>query len=503
MASNTQETERKYEAPAEVELPDPGRLFDLSVGSQDDVELDATYFDTADLRLARAGVTLRRRVGGEDAGWHLKLPIDADSRHELQLPLGHSTSQPPARFVAMTRVHTRGASLGPVAELLTRRRRWTLTGDGGAQQAELAEDHVHGIRLSPPSNELDWRELEIELLGDGSRQLLDTMEAELRELGVRRSAAPSKLSRVLGDRLPSPVEPDKPGKRSTAGAVVLAYLRDQTAVLRSYDPLVRMDAPDAVHKMRVTARRIRSGLQGYRRLLDREATCELVEDLRWLGTQLAPARDGEVLAARITDAIHALPQEQVLGPVAAQVTRRFAREQADGRDRLTLALDSPRYLRLQERLDALLDDPPSTRRARRRANSELPKTITKSLRRTEHRAPAADTADTADTDRDTALHDMRKAAKRARYVIEAAEPVLGNKARKLRKRIKNVQSLLGDHHDTVVTRPVLRDLGALAQVEGTNGFTFGVLHAAEHATARALEARLSTAWAKVNKASRL
>src|SRR4051794_30562988 len=106
MASNTQETERKYEAPAE--LPDPGQLFGLGVGSQDEVELDATYFDTTDLRLARAGVTLRRRVGGEDTGWHLKLPIDADSRHELQLPLGHSDSPPP-RFVAMTRVHTRGA----------------------------------------------------------------------------------------------------------------------------------------------------------------------------------------------------------------------------------------------------------------------------------------------------------------------------------------------------------------------------------------------------------
>ena len=104
---------------------------------------------------------------------------------------------------------------------------------------------------------------------------------------------------------------------------------------------------------------------------------------------------------------------------------------------------------------------------------------------------------------DAALHDMRKAAKRARYVIEAAEPVLGNKARKLRKRIKKVQSLLGDHHDTVVARPVLRDLAAHAQVEGANGFTFGVLHATEHATARALEARLPTAWAKVNKASPL
>ena len=89
---------------------------------------------------------------------------------------------------------TRGGAgatpLKPVAKPVTRRRRWTLTGGGGAEQAELVEDRVHGIRLGPPSDELDRRELEIELVGDGSRQLLDKMEAELRELGVRRSAAP-------------------------------------------------------------------------------------------------------------------------------------------------------------------------------------------------------------------------------------------------------------------------------------------------------------------------
>src|ERR1041384_3711259 len=36
-------------------------------------KLDATYYDTRDLRLARAGVSLRHRVG-EDPPWTVKLP---------------------------------------------------------------------------------------------------------------------------------------------------------------------------------------------------------------------------------------------------------------------------------------------------------------------------------------------------------------------------------------------------------------------------------------------
>ena len=97
MGQRVRETERKYEAPPELELADPGRLFELAVGSQDEAELDATYYDTADLRLARAGITLRRRVGGDDAGWHLKLPRDTDTRDELRMPLGRGTSHGPRR----------------------------------------------------------------------------------------------------------------------------------------------------------------------------------------------------------------------------------------------------------------------------------------------------------------------------------------------------------------------------------------------------------------------
>ena len=49
--------------------------------------LDAVYFDTPAHDLARNRITLRRRTGGPDAGWHLKLPAGADARTEVRTPL--------------------------------------------------------------------------------------------------------------------------------------------------------------------------------------------------------------------------------------------------------------------------------------------------------------------------------------------------------------------------------------------------------------------------------
>src|SRR5919108_4610569 len=51
-------------------------------------QLDAVYFDTPGHDLAAHHVTLRRRTGGTDAGWHLKLPAGPDARTEVTAPLG-------------------------------------------------------------------------------------------------------------------------------------------------------------------------------------------------------------------------------------------------------------------------------------------------------------------------------------------------------------------------------------------------------------------------------
>jgi hypothetical protein len=46
-----------------------------------------------------------------------------------------------------------------------------------------------------------------------------------------------------------------------------------------------------------------------------------------------------------------------------------------------------------------------------------------------------------------ALHDMRIAAKRLRYVLELGEPVLGAPARRGAKEARRIQDLLGEIHD--------------------------------------------------------
>jgi CHAD domain-containing protein len=524
---STREVERKYEAADEVPLPDPSRLLGAdNIGAGEDLQLDAVYFDTPDLRLLRAGVTLRRREGGADPGWHLKLPVGKDSREELRVPLGQARRTPPAELTALTRVHTRGVEVAPVVRLRTRRRRWQLADDEGRPLAELVEDRVTAHTLGSDignttdigdtadashtsdtgdTGAMSWREVEVELSEHGSVALLDQVEQRLLDAGAQRSGAASKLSRVLADRLSGTVkgaEPDadraEPDAGDSAGATVLAYLREQAGRLRRFDPLVRRDAPDSVHQMRVASRRLRSAVQAYRRVLDRDATRPLAEELKWLAGELAPARDSEVMAERFRKMVDQLPPELVLGPVSATLDRTFARRQAEARERALAALDSDRYLALHDALDALLAHPPLTERAGRPAQRELPSHVRRALRRM-RRGMAVVDRQPGGEQRDLALHETRKAAKRLRYATEAAEPAVGQPARRLRKRLKPVQNLLGDHQDSVVARPVLREFGAQAHLDGGNGFTFGLLYGTETARADHAEQRLTARWKRMTK----
>ena len=160
------EVERKYDAVPRQPLPDLDGVGGLRVRTPpEESALEATYFDTADLRLGRRRVTMRRRTGGSDAGWHLKLPAAGDARTEVRAPLGRATRTPPAPLREEVSALVRDAALGPVAVLRTRRVEHVLVDAADQPVAVLADDTVTAERLAPDRVELEaWREVEVELV---------------------------------------------------------------------------------------------------------------------------------------------------------------------------------------------------------------------------------------------------------------------------------------------------------------------------------------------------
>jgi inorganic triphosphatase YgiF len=200
------ETEQKYDANADFVLPDLSGLEGYAKATRPRrYYLSATYFDTEELDLIRNRITLRRRAGGTDEGWHLKLPVRKDTRQELHAPLGESPTgsieSVPARLAAQVEEVTEGRPLHPIAILDTERTVVTLTGQAGQPVAEIADDRVTATRLDRESSQpLIWREIEVEALTDGPGVpgLLEATGQVLRQAGARRSSSASKLGRLLG-----------------------------------------------------------------------------------------------------------------------------------------------------------------------------------------------------------------------------------------------------------------------------------------------------------------
>ncbi|RMI86614.1 metal-binding protein [Streptomyces sp. ZS0098] len=522
MADTKREIERKYESD-DAALPDLTRVPGVaSVRGRGVTHLDATYHDTADQRLAASSITLRRRTGGADAGWHLKFPVAPGVRDEIRAPLSDTL---PDELAALVRSRVRDRELRPVVRLRSDRDVRHLLDDQDRLLAEVSVDTVHAERLTGEGGEARWTEIEVELADDGAPAFLDKVEKRLRKAGVRPSSSSSKLARALAETqtartagssaqeaaasTPPATAPEaaprhkhrpRPdGTPVTAGDHVLAYVRAQRDALVELDPAVRQDVPDAVHRMRVATRRLRSTFRSFRAVLDRTATDPVAAALKWLAAELGKDRDQEVLAERLTQALGRLPADQVTGPVAERLAAWSEARHKGAHHELVAILDSRRHLTLLDTLDALLADPPLRKKAAARPDKVLAKAVRKDFgklaRLVEHALELP-----PGTERDIALHEARKKTKRTRYAAEAAVPALGEPAEEAVKDMKSLQSLLGDHQDSVMARRTLRELAAVAHAAGESDFTYGVLHAGEAHRARAAEEALPEAWSSISRA---
>lgn len=475
MATDQRERELKFDVPDGWNLPDPAELVP-SGGSLERaaVHLESAYFDTPERCLLRAGLTLRRRSGDADVGWHLKVP-DGDARTEIRLPLdGESV---PAELQEITRGVRGGAALRQIARLTTEREIARVCAADGTGLVEIAVDEVtaaetrHDDQLGGDIGELQrWREVEVELL-DGDEKSLRQAAKWLQRSGARPARTASKLARALDDAAPS--SPGEPA--GGLGDLIAAYLDEQwDAILRGDIALRR--GGDAVHRTRVGTRRYRSVLRVFGELFDSDRAARLDGELRWYAQALGQVRDRQVMRDHLDRQLAALPPELLLGPVANRIHTALDAELARAREALDEVLASERYFAL---LRELRDWREALPLARNPAAGPVEQFLSRSKRKAAKRLEQAGALPAGER-RDLAMHRARKAAKRARYTAELAGPVVGKRAAKIVTLMKQRQDELGDRQDAVVAADFLRHLGAVAgTTPGENGFTFGMLYERE------------------------
>jgi CHAD domain-containing protein len=462
---STEEHELKLAVEAGFELPELG-------GTELEPRLfTSTYHDAPDLRLARLGITLRRRTENGKALWQLKLP-QGDHRLELEVP--GPPVKPPAELTRLLVGVLRAAPLAPVATLRTRRKGIRVT----RKSQPLADVVVDSVSVLQARRVVArFRELEIERINGGWKGL-QKVERALRDAGAHPGDGRPKALQVLGLETAT----QKPRGDSEQ---LQAALRTQFLALAHADPAVRLDRDvEDLHDMRVAVRRLRAIIRAGAPALAPTLVEPLREELRWLGGLLGPVRDLDVLIAALrVEAEQFDGDEQVaLRPFFAALSR----ERTAAKKTMRAGLESPRYLDLLDRLSGFVETPP-----------EQPLSL-KRVARGEFKKLRARMDALSDQPVDEELHRARIQGKRARYAAELAEPLVGKAARRVVADAKNFQDVIGAHQDAVVAEERLRSFIGRAK-HGETALALGRLIERQHVHRHTAREQVPKAWAALER----
>jgi len=231
---------------------------------------------------------------------------------------------------------------------------------------------------------------------------------------------------------------------SSAERVIRSAVHAAAELLLRTEAAAIADAPDGVHQHRTAVRRLRSLLAALRGYVDDSAADRLrVQFAEW-GTQLGVVRDIEVRAEVAESAIEdiGIEDEDLTHRIVDKERRAYARAHA----RLRELSDEPRSRARLAELASFAADPPLTVKARAGAGA-----LRRVARREAGRVWAAGERSDGSVD---ALHEVRKAGRRLRYVAEAlheaAPETFGAAYEQLASAGEEVHDLLGDHRDELI-----------------------------------------------------
>lgn len=494
------ETEVKFSVHPSFEIPS----FDeaeppLHLEGRLPQHLKATYYDSADLRLARNGITLRYRTGDHHEGgaWHLKLPVrigDGRTREEL-----HFDGEPrnvPEKIRDLVTVYVRRERLAGAETIHTRRDTWAVRDPEGRHLADLMDDEVSVLQKGRVVTR--FRELELEKRDAKNREFARLIK-HLRATGAVEAAPIPKVVRVLGPRATAPSDfPNSAPLRAnaTTGELVTHALRSGLDRLVAHDVPARRGMVEGVHQMRVATRRLRSDLRTFMSVVDETWAASLSEELAWLADALGEVRDLDVLQATLHE--DAAGFDNDLTPLFDDLLQRHD----VATEHLRIALTSDRYQILVDRLLESAASPMLTDAAESPAaetGTRLVGTHWKKLRRS--------IADLSEDSPDNAWHRARIKAKRTRYAAEAMIPALSKKsadrAARFARRVADVQDVLGKLQDATVARDVITEIAG--RIEGDPDFHLAAGRLLERESLVAAQSRASFArtWAKLDRRKHL
>jgi len=484
-------------------------LLAIKRGRARTAQLVSTYYDSADRRLARAGVALRVRREGRRFVQTVKGPASdisgggLSARSEYEWPV--RSNRPDPRPLAKTpwrRLFAKAVRKGGLEPVFTTDFRRTTIPVAFADST-LATVCIDAGKIRSGDRQERLCELEIELEAGVASRLFELAQALAADvpLAIETQSKADRGHALATPSKPNPVraaDVELP-RRASTGVALAAILRNCVRQIEdNADGLVVGTDPEWVHQMRIGARRLRSALALARGRAPDAALAPVVAEVKWLARTLGLARDLDVFALETLPALRKATTGSPLASALAALARRTALRRRGARQAARDAVASSRFARFVLAAGALASDPslgalPGSAGAN--ALDAPARDYARNVLKRRHRKLVA-AGDGLDTASPAQRHVTRIAAKKLRYAAEFFAPLYpAKRSRTYRKALARVQDVLGRLNDAAVAATLAREL---AGPEVTSAAAFEGWAAAEVAM---LAPELGAAWKSFVRAS--
>lgn len=434
-------------------------------GDDETRELISVYFDTPDLDLQKAGASLRVRDDGGRRMQTLKRG-EGIAREEYEAPIAGLAPDPD--LGPLPSLAPRGADLRPVFNVRVSRRQRTFRYLDAEVELALDQGEVTGGDRNSPICEV---ELELK---SGPPATLFALARDLSAAAPLYLAFDSKAARgqalVAGEASASRKSRKvELSRKASAAEAFQAVARGALAQIAANGATLRADpGAEAIHQLRVGARRLRSALSTFKPLLKGDGLDDVKAELTWLSHAFDRPRNLDVFAEQTLDpaAGEAKPPPG-LGALrkAVEAERRRAWAQAAETAASTrfraLLLDTAAWVETgawREGEVAGQNVEPFARRALKRRDRALAK-----------RRRATDDGD------DQAWHHLRIEAKKLRYAAEAFSALYRTKrVERYLRELEDLQDVLGALNDLVTAEPLMEGLSLSPQAAFAAGELIGL-----------------------------